>query len=443
MGGKVLVPTSHFIRTLIAARLAADVLRRADAARRPHRRRQRQAAHLATSTSATARSSHRRAHGRGLLPHHAAAWTAPSPAAWPTRPTPTCSGARPRPRTSTRPAASPRPSTRSYPGKLLAYNCSPSFNWKKNLDDATIARFQRELGGHGLQVPVRHPGRLPRAEPRHVRAGARLPGPGHGRLLRAAAARSSPPRRTATPPPATSARWAPATSTRWPRSSPAARRRPWPWTSPPRPSSSRPRRQTRPAPCPRRNSARTPRPAGAQWPHAQGQSPRPVAALLAATLTLTSTARAENASPSPLAKRVQAGLATVRVTFETGASGAVVELVERHRSRLMPLPVKPKWIGICLPDRQQVRTWLRQHQQHPQRALWQQALRRSGYEALVFLRSTDMETFPQCAEEEGLAMRHTDIHPEYARHVKRVMAAHAALPEPERIPVTRCDFLID
>jgi len=33
-----------------------------------------------------------------------------------------------------------------FPGKLLAYNCSPSFNWKKNLDDATIAKFQRELG---------------------------------------------------------------------------------------------------------------------------------------------------------------------------------------------------------------------------------------------------------------------------------------------------------
>ena len=36
-----------------------------------------------------------------------------------------------------------------YPGKLLAYNCSPSFNWKKNLDDDTIARFQRELGAMG------------------------------------------------------------------------------------------------------------------------------------------------------------------------------------------------------------------------------------------------------------------------------------------------------
>jgi isocitrate lyase len=38
-----------------------------------------------------------------------------------------------------------------YPGKLLAYNCSPSFNWKQNLDDATIARFQRELAAMGYK----------------------------------------------------------------------------------------------------------------------------------------------------------------------------------------------------------------------------------------------------------------------------------------------------
>ena len=38
-----------------------------------------------------------------------------------------------------------------YPGKLLAYNCSPSFNWKAKLDDATIAKFQRELGAMGYK----------------------------------------------------------------------------------------------------------------------------------------------------------------------------------------------------------------------------------------------------------------------------------------------------
>ena len=38
-----------------------------------------------------------------------------------------------------------------FPGKLLAYNCSPSFNWKKKLDDATIANFQRKLGEMGYK----------------------------------------------------------------------------------------------------------------------------------------------------------------------------------------------------------------------------------------------------------------------------------------------------
>jgi isocitrate lyase len=40
---------------------------------------------------------------------------------------------------------------RQFPGKMLAYNCSPSFNWKKKLDEATIARFQRELGAMGYK----------------------------------------------------------------------------------------------------------------------------------------------------------------------------------------------------------------------------------------------------------------------------------------------------
>src|SRR3990170_4546089 len=40
---------------------------------------------------------------------------------------------------------------KKYPQKMLAYNCSPSFNWKRNLDDATIAKFQRELGAMGYK----------------------------------------------------------------------------------------------------------------------------------------------------------------------------------------------------------------------------------------------------------------------------------------------------
>jgi isocitrate lyase len=39
----------------------------------------------------------------------------------------------------------------SFPGKLLSYNCSPSFNWKKNLDDKTIAKFQDELSALGYK----------------------------------------------------------------------------------------------------------------------------------------------------------------------------------------------------------------------------------------------------------------------------------------------------
>ena len=40
---------------------------------------------------------------------------------------------------------------REYPGKLLAYNCSPSFNWRANLDETSIAGFQRELGAMGYK----------------------------------------------------------------------------------------------------------------------------------------------------------------------------------------------------------------------------------------------------------------------------------------------------
>ena len=38
-----------------------------------------------------------------------------------------------------------------FPGKMLSYNCSPSFNWKRHLDDGTIAKFQRELGAMGYK----------------------------------------------------------------------------------------------------------------------------------------------------------------------------------------------------------------------------------------------------------------------------------------------------
>jgi isocitrate lyase len=76
-----------------------------------------------------------------------------------------------------------------YPGKALAYNCSPSFNWKKNLDEATIAKFQTELGELRLQVPVHHAGRLPRAQLFDVVARERLQGQADGGLRRAAGGR--------------------------------------------------------------------------------------------------------------------------------------------------------------------------------------------------------------------------------------------------------------
>ena len=41
-----------------------------------------------------------------------------------------------------------------FPDKMLAYNCSPSFNWRRKLDDATIAKFQRELAAMGYRLPA-------------------------------------------------------------------------------------------------------------------------------------------------------------------------------------------------------------------------------------------------------------------------------------------------
>ena len=113
-----------------------------------------------------------------------------------------------------------------YPGKLLAYNCSPSFNWRARLDDATIARFQRELGAMGykfqfITLAGFHVLNLAMFDlARAYRDGgmaAFAAGPGGGARARGqprAITRSS-----------TSASSAPATSTRWPRQSPPARPR--------------------------------------------------------------------------------------------------------------------------------------------------------------------------------------------------------------------------
>ncbi len=150
LGGKVLVPTSTFVRTLNAARLAADVLGvptvlvgRTDA----------ESASLIMSDvdpcdAPFVDRARRTPEGfwgfRGGIDAAVARGLAYAPYAdviWCETQTPDLHEAR-------RFAEGIR---EKFPGKLLAYNCSPSFNWKKHLDDATIARFQRELGAMGYR----------------------------------------------------------------------------------------------------------------------------------------------------------------------------------------------------------------------------------------------------------------------------------------------------
>ncbi len=149
MGGKVLVPTQEAVQKLVAARLAADIcgvptvlLARTDA----------NAAGLLTSDvdgrDREFLTGQRTAEGfyvtRPGLNQAIARGLAYAPYAdliW-------CETAVPDLEEAKRFAEAIRS---KFPNQLLAYNCSPSFNWKKNLDDATIARFQRELGAMGYK----------------------------------------------------------------------------------------------------------------------------------------------------------------------------------------------------------------------------------------------------------------------------------------------------
>jgi len=149
MGGKVLVPTGQFIRTLTAARLAADVLgiptvivARTDA----------RAATLLTSDVDTRDRSHltgdRTLEGyyvvKGSLEsaiERALAYAPYADMLWCETSTPDIEEAR---RFAERVHA-------KFPGKLLAYNCSPSFNWQRHLDKKTIAGFQKELATMGYK----------------------------------------------------------------------------------------------------------------------------------------------------------------------------------------------------------------------------------------------------------------------------------------------------
>tara|TARA_B100000315_G_scaffold260459_1_gene322066 strand:+ start:3710 stop:4981 length:1272 start_codon:yes stop_codon:yes gene_type:complete len=149
LGGKVLIPISHFIRTLNAARLASDVLEvstvliaRTDA----------NSAKLITS-DVDPRDEEFLVHERtpegffkykGGLDSCISRGLAYAPYAdmlWFETGTPDLEEAK-------RYSEAIR---EEFPGKLLAYNCSPSFNWKKRLDDTTIAKFQRELGAMGYK----------------------------------------------------------------------------------------------------------------------------------------------------------------------------------------------------------------------------------------------------------------------------------------------------
>ncbi len=149
LGGKVLVPTSEAIQKLVAARLAADVLgvptlimARTDA----------NSAYLLTSDIdprdreflTGERTPEGFFHIRGGLDSAIARGLAYAPYAdliW-------CETSEPNVEEARRFAEAIHA---KYPGKLLAYNCSPSFNWKKKLDDATIASFQPELAKMGYK----------------------------------------------------------------------------------------------------------------------------------------------------------------------------------------------------------------------------------------------------------------------------------------------------
>ncbi|HEX5831654.1 MAG TPA: isocitrate lyase [Gemmatimonadaceae bacterium] len=149
LGGKVLVPTGQFIRTLVAARLAADVL---DVPTLLVARTDADSARLLTSDvderdmrfltgDRTAEGFCRITGGLEMAISRALAYAPYADLLW-------CETSKPNLEEARRFAEAVRA---RYPGKLLAYNCSPSFNWRKNLDSHTIATFQRELGAMGYK----------------------------------------------------------------------------------------------------------------------------------------------------------------------------------------------------------------------------------------------------------------------------------------------------
>ncbi|MBO9661647.1 isocitrate lyase [Dokdonella sp.] len=149
MGGKVLVPTREAVEKLNAARLAADVLgvptllvARTDA----------EAADLLTSDidandrpfttgERTVEGFYKTKNGLDQAISRGLAYAPYADLVW-------CETGKPDLKFA---KAFAEAIHKEFPGKLLAYNCSPSFNWKKNLDDATIAKFQKEIAGYGYK----------------------------------------------------------------------------------------------------------------------------------------------------------------------------------------------------------------------------------------------------------------------------------------------------
>jgi isocitrate lyase len=149
MGGKVLVPTQEAVQKLVAARLAADLLgvptvllARTDA----------EAADLVTTDvddndkpfltgERTPEGFFRTRKGFAQAVSRGLAYAEYADMLWCETGTPDLEFAR----------KFAEAIHRRFPGKMLAYNCSPSFNWKRNLDDGAITRFQRELGAMGYK----------------------------------------------------------------------------------------------------------------------------------------------------------------------------------------------------------------------------------------------------------------------------------------------------
>ena len=149
MGGKVLVPTREAVDKLVAARLAADVMgvptlivARTDA----------EAADLITSDidandtafitgERTVEGFYKTRNGLDQAISRGLAYAPYADLVW-------CETGKPDLEFARKFAEAIHA---KFPGKLLAYNCSPSFNWKKNLDDATIAKFQTEIATYGYK----------------------------------------------------------------------------------------------------------------------------------------------------------------------------------------------------------------------------------------------------------------------------------------------------